>query len=292
MTRKIFILLFTIILCTFSFSSAASLFVCQKKSCFYVNEEFPVRPWVKRLYPFFKARNARIDFCEADPKTHACLIEGLNWYSNSMISTAFFSIPVARTLPQKNTLLLDYLVKANESLPSCSFSQSTLEDGDNHTIRFVSHFFSCDILDFGKTQIQNTFYIDYIDFDNAVLGGKYMVQTHGALTSNSAGYALMKFRDGNTLIPLVTEPYYGDIPDVPNSTDLARMNRQVKTATASATQQNGEHPLVTGVSDWWAELKHSFNLDAPSPKTVHEDDHWWTKFTHKFMKVLYFEPLE
>ena len=72
------IILFTIafILCTFSFSSAASLYVCQKGTCSYIHEEVPLLPWVKKIYPFFKTLNARIDFCEADARDHFCLAEG------------------------------------------------------------------------------------------------------------------------------------------------------------------------------------------------------------------------
>ncbi len=292
MEKKFLSLFIAFVIGTFSFSSAASLYVCQGGKCSYINNSTPAKPWLRKLYPLFQQRNVRIDFCEANKKQRFCLAEGLNWYATSQNITAYFSIPVARTLPQRNTLQMDYLVRVNEFIPSCGFSLSTLEAMEDQTIRLVSHFFPCQVTDFGKTQIQNTFYIDYIDFDNAVLGAKYQIQTHGMLSSESAGYTLMKFRDGKTLRPLVVEPYYGEEPEVPDVTSLDRKMRHMTTHELTADQANQEHPLITEISDWWDELKRSFNLDNPSPTEVHEDDHWWTKFSHKFMKVFYLEPLE
>ena len=289
MKKNVLFLLLPLVICTVSFSSAASLYVCQKGSCFYIESLIPTKTWLRKLYPLFKQKDARIDFCEADEKTHTCMAEGLNWYATSPNITAFLSIPVARTLPQKNTLIVDYLVRANESTPECNFSRSTLEAMENQNIRLISHLFSCQIMDFGKTQIQNTFYIDYIDFDNAVLGAKYQIQTHGELASSSAGYALMKFRNGNTLRPLIVEPYYGEEPQIPTDTDLDRQIRHNRIAT---DDEGTEHPLITELSDWWYELKQSFNLDSPKPAKVREDAHWWTKFTDKVSKILYLEPLD
>lgn len=289
------------ILGTFSFSSAAALYVCENGSCSYTEKGQSVQPWIPKVYAFFKARNARIDFCEADPKSHACLTEGLNWYANSPMFTAFFSIPVARTLPQQNSLLVDYLVKVNEYLPTCNFAISTVEETEKQALRLVSHAFSCQITDFGKTQLQNSFFIDYVDLDNKVLGAKYIIQTSGAIKGNSAGYTLMKFRDGQTLLPLVVEPYYGEEPNVPEVPELRQLARQ-DAASADAfadgesdykvDYEHAEHPLVEGVRDWWAELKYSINLDKPKTTKVQEDDHWWTKFTNKLMKIIYLEPLE
>ena len=292
MKKQILFFLLAFVMGMLSKPSHALLYVCKNKACSYVSNEISMRPWVKEIYPFFKTKDARIDFCEADSRSHYCLTEGLNWYASSPVTTVFLSIPVARTLPHQTTLIMDYLVKANEFMPSCSFALSTLDEADNQTIRLTSHNFSCDIHDFGKTNLQTTFFIDYIDFDNMVLGAKYMIQTQGGLAGNSAGYTLMKFRDGKTLRPLVVEPYYGEKPEVPNSKDMAHLMRKYDNLTYTDGTSGQPHPLKKELADWWFELKRSFDLDTPKPKEVPEDAHWWPKFVNKFMKVLYFEPLE
>ena len=271
MKKRILFFLMALLICAMPFPSEALLYVCQKGSCSYVSNEISMRPWVKKIYPFFKTKDARIDFCEADSKQHYCLAEGLNWYVKSPVTTAFLAIPVARTLPNKNTLLIDYLVKANEFLPSCSFARTSLDEADNQTIRLVSRNFSCDINDFGRTFLQTTFFIDYIDFDNMILGAKYMIQSHGGLTGDSAGYTLMKFRDGKTLLPLVVEPYYGEKPSVPNSKDMTRLINKYDNPTYADGTAAGPHPLVKELDDWWYELKRTFDLDTPTPKEVPED---------------------
>ena len=295
MKKQILSLLFTFILCTFSFSSAKAFYFCENGSCSSVGKGSSLKPLFPKIYALFKARNARIDFCEADSKKHSCLSDGLSWYASSPLITAFFSIPVARTLPQQNTLLIDYLVKANEYLPSCGYAISTFDEAENQTIRLTSHNFSCHITDFGKTHLQNTFFIDYMDLDNRILGGKYLIQTSGAITGNSAGYALMKFRDGQTLLPLVVEPYYGEMPKVPSAADMARLARQIPdspNAQVAGMSPDAPHPLLEGLDDWWGDLKDTVNLDKPAPVVVQEDDSWWVRFTDGLKKLIYLEPLD
>ena len=213
-------MLFLILVCVFavcSVSANATILVCQKGRCDYTNSGINLRPWLRKLQCFFKTPNARIDFCEADPKSHSCFHDSLTWVAGSPMVEVHFSIPVARTLPQKHTLLMDYLITANESLPSCSFSNTTFEIADNETIRLVSNAFECQINDLGRTKLQNTFFIDYIDFDNSIIGGQYTLQTHGEIRGTSTGYTLMRFRDGTTLLPLVPQPDYGDIAPAPDA---------------------------------------------------------------------------
>ena len=288
--KHILFLGMALVIGSFCTSAEASLYVCQKGKCDYADGDLSLKPWIRQLHPFFKTQNARIDFCEADPKTRTCLSTGLHWVARSKAMSINFAIPVARTLPQKKTLTIDYFVTANASLPSCSFSPTTFEEADNKTIRIVSHAFDCQISGLSRTKLQNTFFVDYIDFDNAVIGAQYAIQTHGETSSNAVGYTLMKFRDGNTLLPLVPQPYYGEMPEPPNSEQTRKM------AIANAPPQPEKEPMdkfVDGVKDWWQELKESFNLDKPKRRTApNEEPHWWQKFSDNFMKVFYLEPLE
>jgi len=286
--KKRFILFLILFIMAFAHTSKASLMICNKGICRYMDEFATLRPYIKQIYCLFKTTDARIDFCEADPNTHTCMANNISWYADSPIMPVFFAVPVARTLPQKNTLLMDYLVKANESLTACNFSITSFEEADNHTIKIVSHPFSCDAMTLGKVQFQNTFFVDYIDYDNEVIGAKYTIQTHGAIKGNAAGYTLMRFRNGKTLLPLVVEPYYGELPEVPDAAQLGRLTRQLELGNP----QPPEHPLIAGIKDWWGELKESLNLDHAKRPSVQEDDHWWTKFSRKALKVLYLEPTE
>ena len=204
MTAKkyLFIVIFLILGC-FSITTNASVYVCQKGTCDFADQRSQVHSWLRKLYTLFKQPNARIDFCEGNIKTHACQSNELQWHAKSAVTDATFAMPVARTIPGAQTLMLDYLVKANESMPTCKYSQTTFDITPENTIRMLSHAFRCGIFDTAIVNTQNTFFIDYIDLDNAVLGGKYVLQTDGALTGGGTGYALMHLRDGQTLKPLV-----------------------------------------------------------------------------------------
>ena len=265
-------------------AAQASLFVCQNSRCNYVDESLPVKPWIRKLHKFFKTPNVRIDFCESPPQNRTCVSDGIQWDARSSIMNVHFDIPVARTLPQQNTLIVDYLVRANESLPTCGFSQTTFEPAENHTIRLVSHDFSCRVTDLVDTHLQNTFFIDYIDFDNAVIGAQYTIQTLGELQGIGSGYALIKFRDGNTLKPLVAMPDYGEMPDAPDAAQAALYMRQ---------QYPSDESLLDTMQDWWQELKDSLNLDKPRHTSApNQPDTWWNRFTNKFLKIFYLEPID
>ncbi len=275
----------------FSFSGNATLYVCQKGRCDYTVDDMSLKPWIRQLHAFFKTPNARIDFCESDSKKRACLKNSLNWVAKSSLTEVYFSIPVARTIPNKRTLLIDYLVTANEFLPSCSFSNSTFEPADNGTIRLVSNAFDCQLTGIGRTKLQNTFFIDYIDFDNSVVGGSYIIQTHGEISGNATGYALMKFRDGNTLQPLVPQPYYGEMPAAPDAHQARRLAKALDDS-AHSEEKSTMDKFIDGVQDWWEQLKESFNLEHPKRRYPNEEPTWWDNFSDKFLKVFYLEPLE
>jgi len=274
-----------------SLSAQASLYICQNGRCDYTIDGVNVQPWIKQLHTFFKTPDARIDFCEADSKKHVCIKQNLNWLAQSPVTQVYFSIPVARTIPNKKTLLMDYLVSANSFLPTCSFSNTTFEQADNNTIRLISHAFECQLTGAGRTQLQNTIFIDYIDFDNSVIGGSYVLQTHGEISGNATGYTLMKFRDGNTLLPLVPQPYYGEMPVAPDAYQAKRMARTLNQPVVIENKDSMEE-FVDGVKDWWEKLKESFNLDAPKKHYEDEEPHWWDKFSDTFMKVFFLEPLD
>lgn len=288
-------LLFSVVfsaLSLLSVSADASLMICQKGRCDYTTPGVNLKPWIRQLHRFFKTPNVRIDFCEADPKSHSCLHDGLTWVAGSSVTEVHLSIPVARTLPQKRTLLIDYLVKANEFLPSCSFSNTTFEMADNDTIRLVSNAFECQINDFGRTQFQNTFFVDYIDFDNSVAGAQYTLQTHGEIRGTSTGYTMMRFRDGNTLLPLVPQPDYGPLAPAPDADMVKQLVKRQKQLQEPPPQEP-ENKFVNGLKDWWEQLKESFNLDKKKrPATSYDEPTWWDNFSNTFMKVIYLEPLE
>lgn len=288
--KQIFFTGFLGILAVCSVSANASLYVCQKGRCDYAMDDMSLKPWIHQLHTFFKTPNARIDFCESDSK-HVCLKNGLSWIAKSPLTEIHFSIPVARTIPNKRTLLIDYLVSANAYLPTCSFSPSTFEPADNHTIRLVSNAFECQLTGVGRTNLQNTFFIDFIDFDNSVIGGSYTIQTHGEISGTAAGYTLMKFRDGNTLLPLVPQPYYGEIPAAPDARQAKQIAKQINTPK-QVQEPNAVDSFMTGVKDWWTQLKESFNMDKSHRRSPHDEPSWWDNFSDTFMKVIYLEPLE
>ena len=269
--------------------------MCQKGVCDSVDRQQILRPWLKKFYPFFQNPNTRIDFCEADAMSHTCRHDGLMWQANSHVASVNFTIPVARTLPAPNTLMIDYLVLANEFMPNCDFSKTTFDITKDVTFRMVSNAFNCRLSDIGKTELQLTFFFDFIDFDHGVVGGNYTIQMAGEIASNASGYALLQFRDGATALPLIAQSYPGKVAQAPNKP----VNQIYRERAAYQNQKAQSSAFVSENKDWWSRLKHSFNLDSDEPympgatsSSTGTDQHWWDSFTDTFKKVIYLEPLE
>ena len=313
------ILLFCLMfICSVS-SAGASVMVCQKGVCDHTTGKTDMNSWLQKLRTLFETSNVRIDFCEADFGTHLCLHPNLDWTAQSANIDVSFRIPVARTLPHKNTLLIDYMVSANEALPACSPSNSIFEVAGNNTFRLASQSFDCKILGLSPTKLQNTFFIDYIDFDNAVAGAQYTIQTHGEINGTSTGYTLMKFRDGDSLLPIVVQPYRGKMPEAPNIYAAPK----IEPKPAPQPPESFLNKFATGVKTWWDKLKESFvSSDEETERLFFEENDdkmgamkgmrsqnkitpkkerstpdcaqetWWDRFTDTFMKVIYLEPLD
>lgn len=276
----------------FSAHAQASLVVCQDGSCQKVLDQADFLPWLKKLHSYFKTPNARIDFCEAAAQKRSCLAEGLNWTAQSALVPVSFSTKVARTAPLKNTLLLDYLITANSTWPDCSYALTTFDKSSDNSIRMVSHAFECQLADFSKTHLQNSFFIDYINFDEGKIGAKYVIQINGAVNGQASGYAVMTFRDGNTLRPLIHQTNVADMPAPPSLAEARQIIRQHK--LNNPNQQKSKWEIFSdGVKNWWGQLKDSLNLDLEKePIEAKDEPSWWDKFTDKFMKIIYLEPLD
>ncbi len=262
-------------------AAEASVYTCHKGECSYLFSDFPFSHLLEQVRPIFQMSNARLDFCEADESTRTCVSQGLNWQATSTNNLALFSIPVARVVPHKNTLDIEYLVAANTFLPDCRLSPTTLAEGENQTLRIASDSFSCDITDFQKTYIQNTFFVDFIDFDRAVLGGHYLIRTQGEFQAEKSGYMLMQFTDGTKRMPLLMTPPV-TLAETPTIYQTTPAEGDFVTDVKEAAEKSAWH-----IKDWWQQLKYSLNFDDGKPNP----NHWWNRLVDKAKKIFFLEPL-
>jgi hypothetical protein len=141
-------------------------------------------------------------------------------------------------------------------------------------------------MDSAVAKIQTTFFIDYFDVDNSILGGHYIIQNSGSISGNATGYTLLRMRDGNTSLPLVAVPESTATPPAP------------ETAHTYYTPEG--HRIVNGHIQqeqdisWWDKLKESLNLDKKRSRKTPPgtEPHWWDKMTDTLTKIFYLEPLD
>ncbi len=273
-------------------TAQARVMVCQHGVCDWTEA---VNPWMLQLAKLFKEPNLRIDFCQADQGSRSCISEGINWDAFSPSTPISFSIPVARALPGRKSLMFDYLLLANESIPKCTFSETSLDISPNQEVRLASQLAQCTLSEGFTMHIQETFLLDYLDFDAAVFGGHYSIQSSDMVQSAANGYALLKLRDGTTSKPLVAKPYYSPDPRLRNNIYYTPDGRRFV---------DGQYQ-PEGAGDWWTELKKdaaanwesmkvTFNMDMTEKEKEaarEANPTFWNRFTDTFMKVIYFEPL-
>ena len=65
--------------------------------------------------------NARIDICDADPRTHQCVNNAMYWQASTNTSVFNMALANARVNVVDKDITLDYLLAANNAYPRCSY---------------------------------------------------------------------------------------------------------------------------------------------------------------------------
>jgi len=288
----IYLAFFVAILCS-CLTANARISVCQNGLCDWTET---IEPWMNKLAKSFAAPNLRVDFCQADEGTRSCIGEGISWDAYSPTSPIVFTIPVARALPGREALMFDYLILANESAPKCTFSSTSLSMTPNKEIRLASQSAQC-VLSQGLTmQINETFLIDYLDFDASILGGHYSIQTSDSIHSATSGYALLNLRDGKTSRPILGKKYHSPDPQTMGNIYYTPDGRRFVNGRFEPYEEDDWWArLKSSLSENWQRIKKVFNMDLSEEEKAlpaNQRPTFFDKVSDTFMKVIYLEPLD
>lgn len=192
-----------------------SILVCKAGQCVQTNHNMSREYLFNQLKSLADANIGQdIEICEGDSTTRQCVQKGISLLVASPAIQTIVQLPKARLIdarPVKDTpgidLIIDYKMKAGGTFPHCQTTLSRLGTRHAGSSELMSPHFNCALTETGKTLFSIAYHIDYIDFDQGIIGAQYTIAADNVLTGANAGYVLMDFAKGVKMEPGETYPY-------------------------------------------------------------------------------------
>ncbi len=218
--------LLTVTCCAWGFSSAASdmvldwmtngtILVCKANQCVQTNHNMSREYLTNQISALTQANSGQyLDVCEADSTTHQCVRKGISFPVQSPVIQTNVSISKARLIESRAVkdvpgldLLIDYKVRAGDTFPRCQTALSRIGIVHAGSSEMMSPQFNCKLTETGNTTFSLAYHVDYIDFDQGVIGAAYTAAADNVLSGAGAGYILLDFAKGVQMEPTETFPY-------------------------------------------------------------------------------------
>lgn len=201
-----------------SATTPASLMLCNAGECIEAGQNVTAEHLYNRLGELFtKNVGRKMTFCDADPAIHLCYQQALKMTASSNLLTANVGIDSADVLEVKPSqtvmslsALLDVSVDANGTYPACETAVAQVNVGSADKVSMVLNGFGCSLTSSAQTVFNMGFSIDYIDFENATIGGYYVMDASGNMQGKRMAYGLIRFSEPTsgmfdlTVVPPVT----------------------------------------------------------------------------------------
>jgi len=184
-------------------ASSSSLMICNAGSCVKADDVVTAEALYNRLGELFtKNVGRKMTFCDADPAIHLCYQQSLKMTASSDLLMANIGIDSADVLEAKPSqtnmsmsVLLDMSVEANKTYPSCETALAQVNVASADKVSVSLNGFGCALTSNTQTVLNLGFAVDYIDFENATIGGYYVMDASGSMKGNRTAYGLMRLAD-------------------------------------------------------------------------------------------------
>ena len=190
-------------------SGPSSVLVCRAHQCAAASYSMTRGFLFNKLSQMMSANaGKRALLCEADPVSHVCLREGIHIPAQAAFATTDIVIPSVNIVDTKLTkgqpqmdVVLDYQVSANQTVPRCAAVVSQLSVAYVDKVEWMTPDFTCHMTETGRTSLNATFNIDYIDFDYGFIGAYYTIGVGESVRGEGSGYVLMRLTEQNIQPP-------------------------------------------------------------------------------------------
>ena len=153
---------------------------------------------------FIMNSDSRVNICEADPFTRACMQSGITFPVRAGIVSALVKIPRATvnnvsisTGLSKASVGMTYDFLVNGISVGCEPTTADIIVPANTNAILSNHDFACSMTMDGLTNVSLLINLDYIDLDYGILGGYYSFGLQGPTSGGGTGYALFKTEYAN-----------------------------------------------------------------------------------------------
>jgi len=138
--------------------------------------------------------------CEADPHTHVCLKEGITVPIRTVFSDTDLTIQSLKLTDEKKLngatgldLVWDYRVAVGDTYPACELALSRLSVNYTDQVELTTDDIVCRITETGRSSVNATYNINYLDFDYGFIGAYYTIGVGEVVRGDKTGYALFRF---------------------------------------------------------------------------------------------------
>jgi len=178
-----------------------SVLICRAHQCADASFSMTKGFLFNKIVQMFRNNTGKsVLMCEADPVSHVCLNEGINVPTEALLDEMTVSLDGFNLVDEKliagqskMEVVFDYKIKANNTFPRCQLGVSQLEVNFLDQVEMVSQDVLCNITETGRTSLNATYSVDYIDFDYGFLGAYYTIGIGEAVRGEKNGYVLMRF---------------------------------------------------------------------------------------------------
>ncbi|MDR1071105.1 MAG: hypothetical protein LBL21_00475, partial [Rickettsiales bacterium] len=180
--------------------AAKPVVVCRDYGCTKLNDRITRAFLFNSLSNMFIMNShSRINICEADPFSRACLQSGISFPVRAGIASALVKIPRATvnnvtlsTGLSKATVGITYDFLVNGIGVRCEPTTADIVVPANTNAMLTNREFTCNMTTDGLTNVSLLINLDYIDLDYGILGGYYSFGLQGPTAGGGTGYALFK----------------------------------------------------------------------------------------------------
>lgn len=281
--------------------------ICRGRACQPVSFS-PRQQLMDEIDTLFPSTVRQIVFCEADPASHSCIKDGLEFFGYSAATTVRFNVPFARIVHvdrRQNSygLTLDYQVMANGMYPTCMVSDGALELYRQGIMQINSPYFACQMTRSGTTRIMIQFHLDYVDFASRRLGAFYTTYVEGEVTGSGSGYALLRLSPESRVVeerPVTVDPWKAGQPTPMMRTHAGGVGMPSVLGNGAVMMSN--YDIRATQNDWGITPSSSRqdgtggwylnNYGAYTPMAA-PDTTWRGKLANywdKLLKVIYLDP--
>ncbi|MBQ7413271.1 MAG: hypothetical protein IJV07_03240 [Alphaproteobacteria bacterium] len=182
-------------------SENAPVLVCRSHQCAYASYSMTKGFLYNKIVQMMEQNVGKtVLVCEADPVTHVCLQEGISIPSETAFNPIDITVQNLKLVDKKLfknadgiELALDYRLKADDTFPQCQLGMSQITVAYADKVEMGTDDFICNITGTGRSALNATYNIDYLDFDYGYMGAHYTIAVGEAVRGDKTGYALFRF---------------------------------------------------------------------------------------------------